>query len=102
MPDPTPRPKRAAVLFIPESILAAMLRLPDGWSIGGIRDDFLRQGVVVQVTGPDLPEIPPGMEPYRLPDVTYCLQPPPKGSPEGAAPRLYVMMPDWEQEIPPD
>ena len=95
-------PRRAAVLFIGEDQIAALLRLPEGWSIAGVRDDFLRNGVMVRIVGDALPTCAPGSEPYRLPDLSLYYTPPPEDAPQGAAGTFQVIVPDWPDWVRAD
>jgi len=57
---------RRAVVKVPEQMLHALLALPPGYTIVGVRDDWASNGIRVLVTSPDLDEVPPEVEPPLL------------------------------------
>lgn len=98
-PQP-PRERRAAVMFLGEDVLARLLRLPAGWRIAGVRDDFLRNGVMLRLTGPTAPLVPEGGEPYSVhPELEYESPTPEElAADPGAVGTLRVILPDWLTE----
>lgn len=89
---------RAAVVRIGPEELAQLLSLPQGWSVIGVRDDWLRDSILVKVTGPDAPTITPGAYPYEIRPVEMHYEPPPDDAPPYALGRLTVCI-DWD-EVP--
>lgn len=58
------------VYQLSEQLISAILKLPEGQRVIGVRDDFYSLSVLVMVEGPDLPEHEPGahVQPLPLPD----------------------------------
>lgn len=58
---------RKAIVFLNESVIAAMLQLPEGHYVRGVAPDFFRGGIAVVICGPSLDEVEPSCEPPTLP-----------------------------------
>ncbi len=90
--------RRAALVFLSDEVLAMMLRLPDGWHIEAIKEDFERNGVTLRVTGPGAPEVTAGMHPPSLPAPAWEYESPSEQELEAnpnVAGRLRVILPQW-------
>jgi hypothetical protein len=90
-------PRRAALCFLGEDILARLLSLPEGWQITGVRDDFMRNGIMIRITGPTAPEAVEGSVPWTFtPELEYEA---PSEEELAANPhmagKLRVVLPDW-------
>ncbi len=59
--------RRRAVVRITEQMITAMLDLPDGIRVVGVRDDFIAMGVLVMVEGDGLDPVPSGAVTPDLP-----------------------------------
>lgn len=100
-----PPPRRAALVFLGEDVLSRILRLPEGWSITGVHDDFERNGILVRVTGPDAPTYVEGEIPWEVRPVHLVyLGPTPEelAADPQAAGTLAVALPDWTNDRPRD
>lgn len=94
---PPPRPRRRAMATLGEEMIARLLRLPPGWEVISVRDDWRRNGVSVMVTGPDAPECAEGAEAYELP-IRWAYNPPPPevlAKNPTAAGTLTLILPDY-------
>lgn len=92
-----PPGRRAAMAFLGEDVLARLLRLPPGWEVTGVRDDFQRNGVLVRITGPTAPEAPPGTAPWSFqPEIEYEAPSPEEleANPNTAG-TVRIVLPDW-------
>lgn len=90
-----PKVRRAAVIRLGADEIARLINLPEGWSVTGVRDDFLTDSVMIRLTGPDAPTCVEGACPYEIrPEFHY--EPPSEGAPEGTLGTITIIV-DWAQ-----
>lgn len=58
--------RRRALIFLGEDVIAHMLGFPEDLRVAGIRDDFMRNGILVMVEGESLEPVPVNAQPPWL------------------------------------
>lgn len=58
--------RRRALILLSEDVIAHMLDFPEDLRVAGIRDDFMRNGILVMVEGESLEPVPANAQPPWL------------------------------------